>query len=306
MNLGGVLLAVLVGVVVKGAVVILTAILVVRLYRATFGRPPRRRWILLPEEHAPEIKVLWWSLLLFAIAELTCGIEVWVIFRTSAIFSGIHSATSGLGTGLFALGIYIFLDKKWIRFGESACLANRICRGCTIGQEGGCKFLIVLLLAATFVILAAVPAFFAPTERMLADLDRYTLPFDSLNGWYDGTVEPYLQAHFPNYGRTDAQYMDETSLIIEFRILPAAAAALGIIALVLLKSRREILGLRFAAFAFGMLCFTYLEVILYPATGTVLIAALGHEVVELWFLLFTAAFLRRAFPPEPAVREEGS
>jgi len=85
--------------------------------------------------------------------------------------------------------------------------------------------------------------------------------------------------------------------VIEFRILPAIALTLALAGIFLLRTQREVLGLRLTVFAFGILAYTYLEILLYPATKNVLMGSLGHETAELWFLVITAEFLRRSFSP---------
>ncbi|MBI2898645.1 MAG: hypothetical protein HYY17_00500 [Planctomycetes bacterium] len=302
MNLGAILLTLAITVVVKLAVMVLGFRLILRLYGATAASAPKRLWILLPREHWPEVRVLRWALVLFFLSELTCGVEIYILFRSHPLLSGTHAVVSGIATGLFALGLFLYFDKKWLQYGGSACLGNRVCRGCTFRAPESCKFRTVLLLLATFVALAAVPPLFAPTARMYADPKKYILPFPALNAWYDRTAAPWLQAHFPNYSDPSAaSYSLPPSMwIIEFRILPCAAALLAVAGIALLLRRREVAGLRFVASALGVLGYVYLEVVLYPATGETLIGSLGHEVAELWFLIATAEFLRRAFPPEAA------
>jgi hypothetical protein len=57
------------------------------------------------------------------------------------------------------------------------------------------------------------------------------------------------------------------------------------------------------AFSAGLLCYSYFELVLYRGTGDVFIGSLGHELGELWFVLITAEFLRRTFPPERRLPE---
>lgn len=301
MDLGAALVALLIALVVKLGVIALATRLLLRLYRVAYrgnGRP----WLLLPKQDLPEIRVLWWSLVLFGVSELTCGVEVYVLFRSSPLMSGLHSVTSGLGMALFALGLYLLLDRKLIRFGGPACLVNRICRGCTMEREG-CRFRSLMLLGGTLVALAGVAPLFAPTSRMDADTARYLLPFPALNAWYDGRVVPWLLANVPGYQPSGvAYYLPQSMLQIEFRIVPAAAIALALLGIACARGGRERLGIRLMVFAVGLLCYTYFELALYRVTGDVLLGSLGHEVAELWFLIATAELLRQIFPgpPQPA------
>ena len=297
MDLGAILLALLTGLVVKTAVMVVSAWLVVKLYRATWSPPPRRLWILLPEGARPEARVLWWALLFFFVAELTCGIEIYILFESSGIMSGTHAIASGVGMGLFSLGLLMFVDDKIIGYAGTRCAVNRICRGCTIARPDGCKMRLLLMLGATLLVMAALFVFFMPTARMNADMSRYTLPFESLNAWFDGTVDPWLRAHFADYQPSGTAYfLPESMLVLEFRILPSVAAVCAVVGIALLRGRREVVGLRWVAFAAGLVAYVYFEVALYPATGDVLIGSLGHEVAELWFLLATVELLRRSFP----------
>lgn len=296
MDLGAVIIALFVGLVVKVMVMVLGARIVLKLYQATYPNPPKKLWLLLPDEHLPEIRILWWSLVFFFVGEFTCGIEVYILLRSSAILAAIHSFVSSAGMGLFGLGMYLYLDKKMIRYGEPRCLANRMCLGCTFHEKEGCKFRVVALLVATFVAMVAVPPFFAPTERMAADTRKYILPFESLNNWYDQSVVPWLKAHVSSYQPTgEAYFLPASMFVIEFRVLPAIALAVSLVGIVLLRTRQELLGLRWVVFVVGMLCYTYLQIMLYPVMGDVLLGGLGHELVELWFLVISAEFLRRAF-----------
>jgi hypothetical protein len=295
MDFGSALFALTAAFLVKGAVMVLGGWLLLRLYGAAWRRPPARAWLLLPAESLPEVRLLWWALALFAASELTCGVEIYVLFQSSAILSGAHAVTSAAGMALFALGLYLFADRRLLRFGGPPCLANRICRGCTIAQ--GCRFRVVILLLATFLALAVAVPLFAPAERMNADTSRYVLPFPALNAWYDSSVVPWLEANVPGYRRSGvAYYLPRSVLFIEFRVLPALALAGAVASVGLALRRREAAALKVAAAAAGGLCYSYFELVIYRGTGDVLLGSLMHEVAEFWFLVFTAELLRRCFP----------
>jgi len=301
MDLGAALIGLGIAMIVKVAVMILAGRILFRLYRSRHTSPPKKPWLLLPKEDTSEIRILWWSLVLFAASELTCGIEIYIIFHSSAILSGSHSILSGLGMGLFATGFVMLLDRRFLHYGEPGCIANRVCRGCTIGEAEGCKFRAVLLLAGTFVALAACAPFLAKVERMGADVTRYITPFGSLNAWYDGSVVPWLKAHYPDYKPSgEAYYMPWSAFYIEFRILPAIALVVAAAGIVLTFRRREVAGIRALSFAAGMLAYVYMELILYRASGDVLLGSLGHEIAEFWFLVFTAELLHRLYGPQTA------
>lgn len=301
MDLGSALLALLTGLIVKGAVMVLAGVLLVRLYRATHDAPPRRLWLLLPDQDRPAVRVLWWALVLFALSELTCGVEVYVLFRSSLVLSSIHGLASAAGMALFALGVVMHVDERFLRFAAPRCLVNRVCRGCTLTTPAGCRFRTLLLLLATLVALACLVPPLAPVERMDVDLSRYTLPFPALNAWYDETVVPWLAARIPGHepGRP-AYYIPSGVLVLEYRLLPALAFATAAAAIVAIRRGALRAGLRILAVAAGALAYVYFELVLYAATRDVLLGSLAHEVAEFWFLLATAEFLRRSFPAPAA------
>lgn len=295
MDFGAALIALATGVLVKGAVMILAARLVARVFRAIHSRPPKRPWLLVPREHRADLRVLFWALVLFAVSELTCGVEVYVLSRSSAVLASIHAVTSALGMGLFALGLYLHADRAVLRFGSRACVGNRICRGCTFVAPAGCRYRVVLVLVGSFVVLATVPPFFAPVERMVADMRGYAVPLPEVEAWWEQTVIPWLE-QLDSYDRTGtAFYLPSEELFIEYRAVPALALVLAMAATVLLHRRREKLGIRLLVFAIGLSSYTYFELVLYRVTGDVLIGTLGHEIVEFWFLLITAELLTRTF-----------
>lgn len=306
MDFGAALIALVTALVVKVAVMVFGGWLLYKLYRARQTEQPDRLWILLPDEDQPEVRILWWSLVLFAIGELTCGVEVYVLFKSSPIFSACHAITSAFGMGLFALGAYLFLDKKLFRYGGRGCIGNRICKGCTIAEDDGCKFRTLMTLIAVFVVLVAIAPFFTSTERMFADMKRWALPFASWNTWYDGTVVPWLVANVEGYDPTGVAFsLPPSMLVIEFRILPALALALAAASIPLARSGREPLATKLLVFATGVLSYSYFELVLYRVTGDVLLGSLAHEIVEFWFLIVVAEFLRRSFPPEVAGEASG-
>jgi hypothetical protein len=247
---------------------------------------------------------------LFAASEATCGVEIYVLFHSSPILSGTHSITSALGMALFALGLYLHLDKQLVTFGSERCLINRICKGCTVREPGGCKLRTLILLFGTFLALSALVPWFVSTERMNADVAAWALPFDSLNAWYDRVVVPWLITNVPDYQPSGVAYfLPPSMLVIEFRILPALGFLASIYALVEARRGREGRALAVLAAAAGLLTYVYFEIVLYRATGDVLFGSLAHEVAEFWFLLATAELLRRSFgarrkSPAPARASE--
>ena len=296
MDLGAALLGLIIALLVKVGVMVLAGRILFRLYGAIHPAPTRRLWLLLPDQDLPEMRILWWALVLFAISELTCGVEIYILFRSSDLLSCAHSLTSGLGMGLFALGAYLYLDRTLIKYGGGRCLFNRICQGCTYESPQGCRYQKLILFLGTFEALACLPPFWAPTARMFADTRRYLLPFPTLNTWFDQRAVPWLQGMYPAYDPSGAAYfIPHSQLFFEYRLLPAGALLLSILGIVCVRRGHEHLGLKLLIFAFGMLAYTYFQLVLYRVTGEVLLGSLGHELVEFWFLVATAEWLSRSF-----------
>lgn len=303
MDLGAAILALCTGLIVKVAVMALGGWLLLQLHRATRAPSTGRAWLRLPEEDLPEVRLVHASLVLVGVAELSCAIEAYVLLEPSAWLSGIHAVCSAAGMGLLSLGVYLYLDKKVLRYGRKACVASRLCGSCTHDTEAGCRYRAALMLAALFVAMAGLAPWFVPAERLIGDPRRWALPFESWNAWYDGVWQPWLQRTAPGYAPASVAYELPASLmLIELRLEPAVALALALVALVLAWSGRERLASRLLVFALGVLAYVYLELVLYRGTGDVYLGSLGHEVVELWFLVLVAELLRRTFPPEPRAR----
>lgn len=305
MDLGAALLAIVTGFLVKGAVMVLAGWLVVRVYGATSAHPPRRLWLLVPDEERDRARILFWALLCFAVSELTCGVEIYVLSRSSAVLEGFHSVVSALGMALFALGLFRVLDRRFFRFTANDCLARRLCGTCTVRTDAGCKVRLSLLLLASSVVLASLLPLLAPTDRMTADLHRFALPLPALNAWYDRAVVPWLSAHVPGFDPSGQAFFFPSSVfVLEYRVIPLVAGALAVAAIVSLATHRLVRGVELLSLSVGALGYTYFELALYRGTGDLMLGSLGHEVFELWFLLFTVEVLRYVMPTTaPRVRE---
>lgn len=301
MDLGASLLALLDLVVFKAAVMGLGGWLLLRLYRVRRPAEGRRLWLLVPQAEQPSLRVLWWSLVFFAASELSCGIEVYVLMQSNQWLTGFHALVSATGMALFALGAYQLLDARVIRFGRTGCAINRFCRGCTIEQPEGCKLRTLMLLLGTLLVLAALPPLFASTAELHAIPQRYLLPFPQLNGWYDGTVVPWIQATFPGTESTGSAYFLPTSMLfLEFRVIPLAGMGLALAGVAALLLGRDRLGPKLLLLAAGPLAYTYFELVVYVVIGEVILGSLAHEVGEFWFMLATVEFLRRTLGAPPA------
>jgi hypothetical protein len=278
--------------------------LLVRLYGARHGQT--RLYALVTRDDAAPARVLWWALVLFSISELVCGVEVYILSRASPILSSIHGVSSAAGMGLFGVGLYDVLDRKMVRFGTRACVGNRICRGCAVVAGQRCRFAPALLAMATLVVLAAILPWFASTDPVGADARKLILPFPALNAWYDGHVVPWVARRLPWIDLTGESYVVPRSVfILEYRLLPAIAGAVAVAAIAVLRRGHERAGTRLLLLGTGALSYSYFELVLYQATGDGLLAGLGHEIGEFWFLVATgellATLFRSAGPRAPVV-----
>ncbi len=306
MDLGSALLGFLTVVVIKGAVMLVSFILLVRVRRALRAAAAGddeaggEAWIRIPPEHLPEIKVTWWGVALFLLAELGCaGGAVVIVVANSGCLDVVHSVASGAGMALFGLGVYIYLDRKLLRFGDNHCLINRICHGCTVAKGGACKFNRLILLFAALALAMSLFPFWIITGPVPIDPLRVALPVDSWNQWYDAVVVPYLLANVEGYKPGgEAYFIPKLIMDVELRLLPAVAALMSLVSLLLIWRGREHGGIKWLAATLGLLGYVYFEILLYPGTGDALLGSLGHELIELWFLAAFWVFVRRAFPVE--------
>lgn len=308
MDLGSAILGFLTVFVIKGAVMLVSFVLLVRVRRAMrateaghsadTGRQP---WIRIPPEHLPEMRISWWGVALFLLAELGCaGGAVVIMVLDNGCLDVVHSMASGAGMALFGLGVYIYLDRKLLRFGDNHCLVNRICHGCTVAKGRACKFNRLILLMAVLALLMSFFPFWVITADVPIDPLRVALPVDSWNQWYDAVVVPYLLANVEGYKPGgEAYFIPKLIMDVELRLLPAAAALMALVCLVQIRRGREHDGLKWLAATLGLLGYVYFEILLYPGTGDAMLGSLGHELIELWFLAAFWVFVRRAFPPEP-------
>jgi hypothetical protein len=296
MDFGAASVALVTGLVVKLAVMAIAGWLVHRLSATATARPSRRLWMFLPKSDLAEVRLLFWALVLFAVSELTCGVEVYVLLRAHVATITVHAVSSVAAMSLFMLGLIRYTDRVLIRFGERGCLFNRLCDGCTIHQDAGCRLRPLLALGAAFLVLAGFAALLAPTASLAADTGRLVFPFPAAGAWLDSAVVPRLRAvSAASIRNGEAFRIPEWQFVLEYRLLAALGIACGATAVTAIARRREAFGIRAAAIASGVLGYVYFELVCYRVTGDALLGSLVHEVGELWFLVFTTELLVRAF-----------
>jgi hypothetical protein len=302
MDLGAALVGMFTVGVIKLAVMALTARLLYLLRRALRGAPSgggARRFSLVARDAPREMGWLFASLALFAVSELACAAEIWILARSSPILGILHSVSSAAGMGLFALALYAYADREILSFTGRACAGHRVCRGCPVREGLTCRYAGLLQLAAAFVACAAVPPLLSSTAPMAGDPRRYALPFAAWNAWYDDTARPLL-ARLGHDAAGASFDLSAAVQITDYRVLPALSALLAGVALVHLRLRREARGVLVLAFAGGALAYPYCELVLNRATGDVIFGSLAHEIAELGFILFTGHLLERTFTPRGA------
>lgn len=299
MNLGAALLGLFIAFVLKIAVMVVGATLMLRLFRTSFAASPRRMWLLVPEADRPYLKPLTWGLVFFFASEITCGIEVYILSRSSAITSSLHSLTSATAMALTAIGVFRLFDRKLFHLVDtsSACVALKTCGTCSKRAHGRCTFRPAMTIAAMLLLVAPLPILFASTTRLYADPRPYALPLASWNRWYDGVVVPFLNAHFTNVS-TDwsAFFLPKTMLVIEYRIFPLVAVAMTAVSIVLFLRDRENAAITMLLAASGVAAYSYFEAAIYAMTNDALFGSLAHEIGEFLFLLLAAETLVRMYP----------
>lgn len=291
MDFGALILTVVVLGFIKLFVLFFSVRIVYRLYGSVYQEHPKKLWYLLPKENVLEIRILWWSLVLFFFSEAFCGVETYILFQSSPYFGALHSFSASLGMGLFCLGMYIFLEKRLVQYGQNRCMMNRLCRDCSKIKNVECKMKIPILLIASMCLLVVVPLFFASTEIMEVNSSRFVLPFPAMNEWFE-----LFKTSRTNYKPLNTVFFLPTSTqIIDYRIIPAIAGFFVVIGLFFVRGDREKIGLGFVSFGAGLLSYSYLQFITLRGTGDLLLGSFGHEIAEFWFLLFIAEFLKRIF-----------
>ncbi|MBI2569738.1 MAG: hypothetical protein HYV63_22265 [Candidatus Schekmanbacteria bacterium] len=302
MDFGAALLGLLTAGVVKVLVMLLGGHLLLA-HTGGHALPTARRYLRqLPLPEGTEFRLLWWSLVLFCVSEVVCGVELYILAQAHVALTTTHAVTSSLGMGLFALAMLLYFDRRIFRFQRDRCIGRRVCGGCTLRAAAeGCKAHQLLLLGAVFMILAGAFPFFVSTASIPALPERYALPIPALNQWYDHTVVPWLTANFDSYRRTGVAFvLPEWVWLLEFRALPALALCLSAGAAVLVVRRRDELAVQLMVFGTGVLAYVYLEILIYRGTGEALLGSLMHEVAELWFLLALGELLQRIVAQAPA------
>ncbi len=298
MDLGAVLIGLLTAMIVKVAVVVSTAVLLVRLLKVSHS-DAGQLWLLIPREHRPRFRVLSGGLALFAASELTCGIEVYVISGSNAILACLHSITSAAGMGLTAVGLLKIFDWKYFHLVDtsSPCIAARTCETCTKRQSGICRYRPLLCTMAALLMLVTVPVFFVSTERIDAHPGLYVLPFESLNEWYDDLIATRREANAAaDPVDMTAFYLPEEMLSLEFRILPVLGVLLAGVSIACFLGNREDEGITMLLFAAGSQAYVYFEVMIYGITRRPILGFFLHECGEVLFLVMVGILLPRMFP----------
>ncbi len=299
MDLGAVILALIVSIGCKIPIMLITATLLYRMFRSTHSSPPKKLWVVIPPEHRQEFKWLFYSLIAFFVSETFCGVETWILMRSDASMRAIHAVASSTGMGLFAVGLYMLLDKKIIFYAEKRCALNKICKGCTLLEGKMCKFNSTVLIFGAFIFLATIPPMFVSTNLITADPSKFILPFPAINSWYELTLIPFLKSMDPNYKSIGvAFFLPKSTQILENKIIPMFVALVVAIGMAVFNSKKidtKLRGFYAILFGGGMLCYSYFEIILNRLVGDLFLGAIGHEIGEFVFLFLLAEFLTTTF-----------
>lgn len=293
MDLGALLLSLVIALGFKVIVMGATARILYRYHTNLNKTSFARLWSLFDRSNSPfPLSLFWWSLIFFALSEIFCGVETYILFQSNAILRGFHGVTSALGMALFAVGTYYVFNERSIHFSEPKCSLVKICRGCPKQKKNLCNFNTSLYVLVVLVALSILPLFLAPTEIIYAMPQKYILPFPKLNTWYEASFLPALREFQPDYVPIGvAFYLPRSTQILEWRIIPIISGIFLIISFINLRLRNESRALGWFFFALGLLCYSYFELITNRVTGDLFIGALAHEIAELIFLTFISQLL---------------
>ncbi len=298
MDLGAALVGLFTVLVVKVAVMVIATRILLRLLGAVRGKSPLKLASSLKSAGLLEIRVIWTALLLFWLSEITCGVEISIIMKSSPVLGTIHSVNSSTGMGLFLVGSFLLLDNKLIHLfdDKKSCIGLPVCETCSFAAGRACNFELVFKFAIVLLSFACIPLLLASTEVQYANVSRYILPFESLNSYYDNTVVPIIRKYYSEYQPTgEVFHLPYAQLLTDYRISPLVVFALSIVAGVLLRFGRKLQSISVFLFAVGVLTFSYSQVILNLVTQYIMFGALMHELAELWFLILTAEVLRKVY-----------
>lgn len=300
MDLGATLLTMLVTVGLKVPVMIFSALLIYRMTTSARGALKESQWLVIPKNEIMGFNYLYWSLLLFFASEIFCGIETYILMHTHVMGRIFHALTSAGGMGLFAMGLFHTMNDRMIFYGKKRCVLNTVCKGCTIDDPMDCKIKPVMIIVGIALVAASLVCFFVSTEFMGVDTSKYTLPFASLNAWYDNILVPWLRSFDPNYRTIDkAVFLPTGAQLVDFVLLPIVTIVLTLTGLILFLRRSvkaKIWGINFTLFALGVLAYAYYELVLNRGTNDLFVGALGHETGELLYLFFLAEYLKNLYP----------
>lgn len=300
MELGATILAYLAAGIVKPAVMIISTVLLIRMIRAYRTDRTHSKWFRIEDDQRPAFRMILFSMILFVLSELFCGIETYGLMRSDDTLQILHSISSATGMGLFAVGIYMLLDGQVIHFGTGRCVMKPVCHACSYGSRTECKFTPLFVTVFFFIVLVSVLPMLAPTNEMNADSARFVLPFEQANLWYDKVLLPWMMSVCPHYRPVgDAVHLQSFPQIIDYRLFPLISISLIVSGLIRFRSNvltSRPMGLYLIMFAAGLLGYTYYQLVLQRGTGDLFMAALGHEIGELFFLVVLIKLLNVFFP----------
>ena len=293
MELGSVLMALFIGLVVKVAVMIVTTWLLIYMWQVIKGKHTQN---LLQAIDIREIKLLTLGVLSFWFSEMVCAVESYILLEGSPVFSTIHSFTTATGMGLFFLAIMMILDNKVIHMfnPKKTCVGIHICKTCTFIKDNHCHFESLYKLFILLLVFISIPVFFAPVETKYVHVERYVLPFTELNSYYDNTIIPWIKTIYTDYQPTDRSFkLPGVQLFVDYRIFPTMTIILSLLSALLLRIKRKKQSFGLFFFNLGLVAFIYFQYILH--FDDILFGSLMHELMELWFLFITYVLLKRIY-----------
>ncbi|OIP30286.1 MAG: hypothetical protein AUK47_25505 [Deltaproteobacteria bacterium CG2_30_63_29] len=297
MYFGGFLLGLLSVGVMKTGVTLVTIWLIWRFAGALRG-DPRKLPGLVGEPHREAGRAMVLGLFLFLLSELTCAVELYILYISHPLLRMFHSYASGIGAGLIFWGVFLALDSRVLHYlnQDKPCCSLDVCGGCSLRVGLPCNFHGTWRWFLVFLILLCLPPMFLPVHDLVADPAAVALPFDSWNAFFDKTAAGWLESVIPHWTQAQLYFVIPSNMaLVDWRHLPLLALVLSLGAFATsfrVAPRRSI---QLAVCAVGVVGFSYMEGIAYGFIPQVYVGSLAHETTELLGLVLLNSFANRFF-----------
>lgn len=227
-----------------------------------------------------DFRLLWYSVGLFLLGEVFCGINIYINQRLVLSFEILHGVGMAAGFSLFFYALWWIIDSRVVHFTDESrsCLLLRACEECD-RDEGGCQYerLFGWLLIA-LAVLAAAP-YFSPIEEI-----RYPVAELNLREVFGTPILPDVTL-FPGGTQFVQPY------ILDFlvkRIYPGIALLMFLLSYVSLRwggAKKDHLTVGLLAIGLGTLSFASLKLTIHSLFHELAFSSLWEELTELMFIV---------------------